>query len=97
METKGMYRVNHSWLYGAVKPYFEIQGIKLIKDDMRFIEECLGNVPPEFHRKLMRDYFTIWNTKVALKESGALNAINPRAEANIYLRGVSGSKDNAPP
>lgn len=89
-----MYQVNHSWLYGSVKPYFERQGIKLLKDDMRFIENCLGNVPQEFHRKLMHDYFTLWNTKVALKETGALNAINPRYEANTYLRNVSGNPEH---
>lgn len=87
-----MYRVNHSWLHGSVKPYFESQGIKLLKDDMLFIEKCLKNVPPEFHRKLMRDYFVLWNTKVALKENGALNSVNPRYEANVYLRNVSGSR-----
>jgi len=86
-----MYQVNHSWLYGAVKPHFESQGIKLLRDDMRFIEDCLGNVPPEFHRKLMKDYFVLWNTKIALKEKGVLNNVNPRYEANIYLRNVSGN------
>ena len=93
MEAKSMYRVNHSWLYGNVKPYFESNGIKLLRDDMLFIEKCLGNVPPEFHRKLMKDYFVLWNTKTALKENGSLNAINPRYEANVYLRNVSGNPE----
>lgn len=86
-----MYQVNHSWLYGNVRPYFEKNGIKLLKDDMLFIERCLCNVPPDFHRKLMKDYFVLWNTKVALKEKDLLNALNPRYEANVYLRSVSGS------
>src|SRR5574343_94606 len=93
METKTMYQVNHSWLYGAVKPHFEKSGIKLLRDDMQFIENCLGNVPPEFHRRVMNDYFTLWNTKVALKENGSLHGINPRYEANVYLRNVSGNPE----
>lgn len=92
-----MYRVNHSWLYGAVKPHFEKSGIKLLRDDMQFIEYCLGNVPPEFHRRVMKDYFTIWNTKVALKENASENGINPRYEANVYLRNVSGTFDGDAP
>ncbi len=88
-----MYPVNHSWLYGSVKPYLERNGIKLLKDDMKFIENCLGNVPPEFHRELMKDYFVMWNTKVALKENEPASAINPRYEANVYLRNVSGNPE----
>lgn len=89
-----MYQVNHGWLYGNVKPYFESQGIKLLRDDMLFIENCLGNVPPEFHRKLMKDYFVLWNTKISLKENGTLNGVNPRYEANVYLRNVSGNPES---
>lgn len=92
-----MYRINHGWLYGNVKPYFESQGIKLLKDDMQFIEKCLGNVPPEFHRKLMKDYFVVWNTKTALKDIDSENPINPRYEANVYLRNVSGNPDKIVP
>lgn len=88
-----MYGVSHGWLYGNVKPYFEKQGIKLLKDDMLFIERCLSNVPPEFHRKLMKDYFTMWNAKISLKEMDAKNPINPRYEANVYLRNVSGNPE----
>lgn len=88
-----MYQVNHSWLYGAVKPHFEKSGIKLLRDDMQFIENCLGNVPPEFHRRVMKDYFSLWNTKVALKENASKNGINPRYEANVYLRNVSGNPE----
>lgn len=86
-----MYKINQSWLYGNVKPYFAKQGIILLKDDMLFIEKCLGNVPPEFHRKLIRDYFNVWNAKVSRKE---LNVLNPRYEANVYLRNVSGNPES---
>ena len=94
MGSETMYGVNHSWLYGNVKPYFEKQGIKLLKDDMLFIERCLGNVPQEFHKKLIRDYFTIWNTKVAQSNNPLNKGINPRYEANVYLRNVSGNPES---
>ena len=85
-----VYRVNHSWLYGNVKPYFAQKGITLLKDDMLFIEKCLGNIPQERHRHVMRDYLAIWNTTVAEKENAPSIPINARFEANTYLRNASG-------
>lgn len=86
-----MHRVNHEWLHGTVKPYFEKAGIKLLKDDMLFIEGCLGKIPPERHRIVMRDYLTIWNATVEEKENMPKTGLNPRYEANVYLRNVSGN------
>ncbi len=91
-----MYRVNHGWLYGTVKTYFDKQGFKLLKDDMQFIERCLGNIPTERHRLVMRDYLAIWNTTIADKENGSLMALNPRYEANTYLRNASGEREESP-
>lgn len=85
-----MHKVNHSWLYGNVKPYFAQQGIVLLKDDMLFIERCLGNIPPERHRIVMRDYLALWNTKVSEKENAPKIPVNARYEANTYLRNLSG-------
>lgn len=87
------YRVSYSWLHGVVKPYFFQQGINLLRDDMIFIEKCLGNIPPERHRLVMRDYLSIWNTKVAENKSAESTSINPRYEANVFLRNVSGVSD----
>ena len=91
-----MHRVNHSWLYGTVKTYFDQQGFKLLRDDMQFIERCLGNIPTERHRHVMRDYLAIWNTTIAEKESELKTGLNPRYEANVYLRNVSGEKNKCP-
>lgn len=85
-----MHRVNHSWLYGSVKPYFDRKGFNLLKDDMQFIERCLNNIPPERHRLVMRDYLAIWNTTVAEKENAPKTSLNPRYEANVYLRNTAG-------
>jgi hypothetical protein len=87
-----MYTVNHSWLYGAVKPYFEKQGIKLLRDDMLFIEQCLNKVPPERHRTVMKDYFQVWNTTVVTRDNVDSTKLNPRYEANIYLRNAADEK-----
>ncbi len=91
-----MHRVNHGWLYGNVKPYFDQKGIKLLRDDMLFIERCLGNIPTERHRLVMRDYLAIWNTTVADKENDSKTGLNPRYEANVYLRNVSGEREESP-
>jgi hypothetical protein len=85
-----MYSVNRSWLYGAVKPYFERKGIKLLKDDMLFIENCLSKVPNERHKKLISDYFQIWNASIAPKDCVEPVMVSSRFEANSFLRNVSG-------
>jgi hypothetical protein len=85
-----MHKVSHAWLYGSVKPYFEKQGIKLLRDDMLFIEKCLSNIPQNRHRIVMRDYLAIWNTNIADKESDVKTGLNPRYEANMYLRNTAG-------
>ena len=85
-----MHRVNHGWLYGNVKPYFESKGIKLLRDDMLFIERCLGMIPPERHRYVMRDYLSIWSATVQEKDIVPKTPLNARYEANTYLRNASG-------
>jgi hypothetical protein len=85
-----MHRVNHGWLYGNVKPYFDQKGIRLLRDDMLFIERCLSNIPADRHRMVMRDYLAIWNTTIAEKKNGVSMALNPRYEANVYLRNTAG-------
>ena len=89
-----MHKVNHSWLYGTVKPYFDQKGIKLLRDDMLFIEKCLSNIPQERHRFVMRDYLAIWNTTIADKENSSCMALNPRYEANTYLRNIAELKND---
>lgn len=92
-----MFTVNHSWLYGSVKPYFEKHGIKLLKDDMLFIERCLSNVPQERQKNVMRDYFNLFNAEGTDKEKDKKTGVNYRYEANCYLRSVSGVKSLTPP
>lgn len=89
-----MYKVNHGWLYGNVKPYFHKNGINLLRDDMLFIEKCLGNIPTDRHRIVMRDYLSIWNTTIADKENSVKTGLNPRYEANMYLRNTAGLRKN---
>jgi len=91
-----MHKVNHVWLYGTVRPYFDKQGFKLLKDDMLFIERCLNHIPPERHRHVMRDYLAIWNTTIGDKKNDAAIGLNPRFEANTYLRNASGEKGDSP-
>ena len=85
-----MNKVNHSWLYGVVKPHFDKKGFVLLRDDMLFIEKCLENIPQERHRFVLRDYLAIWDTNVAKNDNVDSTAVNPRFEANTFLRNVSG-------
>lgn len=89
-----MHKINHGWLYGNVKPYFAQRGIVLLRDDMLFIERCLNNIPQERHKSVMRDYYAIWNTHVADENKIDSTHVNPRYEANVYLRNIAGIKKN---
>lgn len=89
-----MHKVNHAWLYGNVKPYFAQKGIVLLRDDMLFIERCLNNIPQSRHKSVLRDYFAIWNTNIAIENIIDSERVNPRYEANTYLRNIAGIKKN---
>ena len=85
-----MHKVNKKWLYDTVKPYFATQGIKLLKDDMLFIEKCLSNIPQHKHRFVLRDYLNIFLTHLHENNIEQSSPINVRYEANTYLRNISG-------
>jgi hypothetical protein len=85
-----MYKVNPLWLHGALVPYFETQGIKLLKDDLKFIEKCLQKIPENFHRKVMRDYLRHWNGDVAIERKNSIQDNLGRFRANSYLRDFCG-------
>ncbi len=80
-----MHKVSHTWLYGSVRPYFEKKGIKLLKDDMVFIEKWLANIPPYAQRFVMRDYLMMWLSVEQEKEKSSPIAVNGRFKANNYL------------
>ena len=84
-----MYRVDYSWLHGAVKHYFERNGIKLLRDDLAYIEKCLAQIPKEGHRKVMIGYFNTWKE---FDEDG-LKKANARFQANSYLRSAVSDED----
>lgn len=94
MESKTMYKVNHSWLYGNVKPYFQGQGIQLMKDDWLHIEKCLAQIPPDRHRYVMRDYLSLWNATVHEKDNVVKTKYNARYEANTYIRNAAFDKED---
>jgi hypothetical protein len=71
------------WLYSDFKMYCEQKKIKILRDDMRFIEKCLLKIPNNEHRRIMRDYVRIW---LKAKESGFSDNYG-RKMANEYLLG----------
>lgn len=87
-----MHKVSQAWLYGSVKPYFDRKGIKLLRDDMLFIEKCLQNIAPERHKSAIKGYFSIYDSIIKNNNEIASMGVNARYEANSYLREVAGLK-----
>lgn len=76
----------NSWLYTSFKAYAARENIQLLRDDMNFIETCLGKIPEHAHRKLMHQYIKIWQECV-IDISDKIKAQNiGRFNANQFLR-----------
>lgn len=74
------------WLYKDFKPYCQRIGLKLLKDDMKFLEKILSHVPYNEHKRLLTQYSVIWCDAMAECKK-PLSAMNlGRKAANIYLR-----------
>jgi len=68
-------------------PYCESRGIKLLKDDIRFIEKQLLKYPCELHRSILSDYLFEFELGSGFdeNESLALRMNRGRFRANTWL------------
>lgn len=66
-----------SWIYTTFKPYCERMKIKLLKDDLLFIQRVLPNIPFDRQKHVMRDYTKLW--------LNAENEAKGRFKANQFL------------
>jgi hypothetical protein len=74
------------WLYNDFEPYCQRIGLKLLKDDMKFIKKMLSYIPCNEHKRLLTQYILIWRDSMA-ECKNSLSAMNlGRRNANIYLR-----------
>jgi hypothetical protein len=71
------------WLYSEFRLYCERKDIKILRDDMRYIERRLENIPRDDHRRVMRDYVRVW---LRAKENGQGDN-EGRKQANEFLMG----------
>lgn len=71
-----------SWLYTTFKAYCDRAGIKLLRDDLMFIERVLGGIPISRQRKVMYEYTKIW---LSAETEG-----DGRRSANTFLREFEG-------
>ena len=66
------------WLLSEFKPFAERQGLKLLKDDLRFIMHSIAKIPADKQRQALRGYVSIW------KQHSDQN--KGRYAANAFLR-----------
>lgn len=71
------------WLYHEFRMYCDRKNLKVLRDDMRFIERKLMSIPVDDHRRVMREYVRIWIRELELTDNQNL----ARKKANEYLSG----------
>lgn len=71
------------WLHHEFRLYCDRKNIKLLRDDMRFIERRLMAIHSDEHRRIMREYVRIWIRELELND----NQNAARRKANEYLCG----------
>lgn len=69
--------------WDSFKAYCQRMGIKLLRDDIRYIENRLAKIPHDEHRRVMKEYTRIWIEQLSLGNGESKG----RCEANLYLRG----------
>ncbi len=80
------------WLYKDFEPYCQRIGLKLLKDDMKFIEKILSHMPYNEHKRLLTQYTVIWRDSMA-ECKNSRSAMNlGRRTANNYLRDYVNAK-----
>lgn len=74
------------FLYSSFKPYCERNGVKLLRDDMKYIETQLIKVPENAQRKVMNEYLKKWQEGIAKSKNSLLGQNFGRRMANLWLR-----------
>ncbi len=73
-------------VHSVLKPFLESKGIKILKDDLRFIEDQLSKIPQKAHKEILRNYTKIWLHEVKNNENALQSQNLARRIANKYLR-----------
>lgn len=74
------------WLYTAFKDYCNQKGILLLRDDLKFIERMIKEIPADLHKTIMRDFVDEWCDGMGRDAMSLLKQNLGRRQANIWLR-----------
>lgn len=74
------------WLRSTFLDWTKKQGIELLRDDLRFIENILNKIPVELQKSIMSDYCKIWCQGMCLMDKSYQNQNLGRFKANEWLR-----------
>jgi hypothetical protein len=69
--------------------YAKQKGIKLLKDDVIFIKECLAKMPYNLRRSVLERYSEEWLKGMGRSDIVSLRMNLGRRRANTYLRELS--------
>ncbi len=72
------------WFYREFKLYAAKQGIKLLRDDLKFIERTICNLPEYIQREACRKYIESW--RIGMESIAPKNQNSGRYNANQNLR-----------
>ena len=73
----------------SFQDYAASKGIILLKDDVKFIKECLAKIPNERHIAILVDYAERWLSGMSKCDIVARRQNLGRRIANLYLLGVT--------
>ncbi len=73
------------WLYTTFKTHCERQGLTLMKEDIKFIERALKEIPSNIHKSIMNDYCKEWCKGIADEPNASKKQNFGRNKANLFL------------
>jgi hypothetical protein len=74
--------------------YAESKGIYLLRDDIKFIKQCVNGLQNEQIRTILRRYIDEWSLGMQECESVVKRQNEGRKAANKYLREIIDAKRN---
>lgn len=74
-----------NYTFKKFKNYCNDKGIDLIRDDLKFIEESLNNIPLNLHSVALRGYIAAWRDSIRRNKDGTGGINLARKDANQFL------------
>lgn len=74
------------WITTTFKPFCQRNGISLLKDDIDFVADILGQIPKDRHKSILRGYAEEWRKGMGSSENALQKQNLGRLKANSWLR-----------